>query len=327
MLRDDYPLGVPCWVDTFQPDPAAAAAFYSAVFGWVFDAPAAGGYLTARLGEHRVAGIGQAPEGAPAFWCTYVRVDRVDFSLAQVAGEGGAVLAGPLSAGAGGSMGVVSDPAGIAFALCDQLGAELVNEPNTWAMGALHTPDLAAAGEFYGALFGWQLEPVPGAPLSLWRLPGYVGGAPGQPIPRDVVAVATTRHRDRPAALGRQLPGGRRGRDVRARRGRRRHAPDAADGCPRVPQRGDRRPAGRRGRDQRAERCVTLATVPPPDGGIGSAPYAQALAGSVTQTRMLSRILSALTREIPTAHDRATSHFHAGPRGPYPCHDERCRTR
>ena len=124
MLRDDYPLGVPCWVDTFQPDPESAAAFYSAVFGWVFDAPAAGGYLTARLGEHRVAGIGQAPEGAPAFWCTYVRVDRVDFSLAQVAGEGGAVLAGPLSAGAGGSMGVVSDPAGVAFALCDQLGAE-----------------------------------------------------------------------------------------------------------------------------------------------------------------------------------------------------------
>ena len=192
MLRDDYPLGVPCWVDTFQPDPESAAAFYSVVFGWVFDAPAAGGYLTARLGEHRVAGIGQAPAGAPAFWCTYVRVDRVDFSLAQVAAEGGTVLVGPLSAGAGGSMGVVSDPAGIAFALCDQLGAEVVNEPNTWAMGALHTPDLSAAGDFYGALFGWQLEPVPGTPLSVWRLPGYVGGAPGQALPRDVVAVATT---------------------------------------------------------------------------------------------------------------------------------------
>ena len=36
--------------------------------------------------------------------------------------------------------------------------------------------------------------------------------------------------------------------------------------------------------DQRAARCVTLATVPPPDGGIGSAPHAQALAESITQT-------------------------------------------
>ena len=33
---------------------------------------------------------------------------------------------------------------------------------------------------------------MPGAGLSLWRLPGYVGGAPGQPLPQDVVAVATT---------------------------------------------------------------------------------------------------------------------------------------
>ena len=28
---------------------------------------------------------------------------------------------------------------------------------------------------------------APGAPVFLFRLPGYVGGEPGQPIPRDVV--------------------------------------------------------------------------------------------------------------------------------------------
>ena len=43
----------------------------------------------------------------------------------------------------------------------------------------------------YGAVFGWQLQPVPGAPLAFWRLPGYVGGQPDQPMPRDVVAVMT----------------------------------------------------------------------------------------------------------------------------------------
>jgi hypothetical protein len=42
---------------------------------------------------------------------------------------------------------------------------------------------------------------------------------------------------------------------------------------------------------------------------------------------MLSRILDALTREIPTPHDTTTGHFHAGPRGPYACFDERCRAR
>jgi uncharacterized protein len=29
--REDYPAGVPCWVDTSQPD---AARFYSGLFGW-----------------------------------------------------------------------------------------------------------------------------------------------------------------------------------------------------------------------------------------------------------------------------------------------------
>ena len=32
--RDGYIPGVPCWVDTSQPDPEAAAAFSGALFGW-----------------------------------------------------------------------------------------------------------------------------------------------------------------------------------------------------------------------------------------------------------------------------------------------------
>src|SRR2546430_7568957 len=32
--RDGYLPGVPCWVETTQPDPDAAAAFYGGLFGW-----------------------------------------------------------------------------------------------------------------------------------------------------------------------------------------------------------------------------------------------------------------------------------------------------
>ena len=32
--RDGYIPGVPCWVDTNQPDPDAAAEFYGGLFGW-----------------------------------------------------------------------------------------------------------------------------------------------------------------------------------------------------------------------------------------------------------------------------------------------------
>ncbi len=34
--RDGYMAGVPCWIDTSQPDPRAAAEFYGKLFGWEF---------------------------------------------------------------------------------------------------------------------------------------------------------------------------------------------------------------------------------------------------------------------------------------------------
>jgi predicted enzyme related to lactoylglutathione lyase len=50
----------------------------------------------------------------------------------------------------------------------------------------LRTPDPEGAKAFYGAVLGWTTEAF--GPMLLWRLPGYVGGVPEQPVPRDVVA-------------------------------------------------------------------------------------------------------------------------------------------
>jgi predicted enzyme related to lactoylglutathione lyase len=197
--RTDYPIGAPCWVETLQPDPRDAAQFYGQLLGWRFDEPGpmpeglSGQYLTARIGARLVAGIGQAPRTAPtALWATYIRVEKVEDTISRAAGAGGAVMIGPLDAGTDGRLAVVTDPAGVAFGLWqpgERMGAQLVNEPGTWAMSALHTPNAELAQAFYGAVFGWHLQPVPEAPLAFWRLPGYVGGDVGQPIPRDVVAV------------------------------------------------------------------------------------------------------------------------------------------
>jgi uncharacterized protein len=35
--RDGYIPGVPCWVDTSQPDPESAIDFYGGLFGWGFE--------------------------------------------------------------------------------------------------------------------------------------------------------------------------------------------------------------------------------------------------------------------------------------------------
>lgn len=78
-----YPPGVPCWVDTWQPDPQIAARFYGALLGWEFDEPRPmpggleGQYLVARLGGLAVAGIGQAPGNlTAAVWSTHICVER-----------------------------------------------------------------------------------------------------------------------------------------------------------------------------------------------------------------------------------------------------------
>jgi predicted enzyme related to lactoylglutathione lyase len=202
--RDEYPAGVPCWVETLQPDPGAALDFYGALLGWEFSAPAPmpgglpGEYFVAHLDGCAVAGIGALPDpaGSPvAIWNTQVRVDDADAAGDRATSAGGSLVLGPLDAPGEGRGAVLVDPTGAAFSVWEargRAGAQLVNEPGTWAMSSLHTPDPPAAAAFYGALFGWQAEPMaPGAPIILFRLPGYVGGEPGQPVPRDVVAVMT----------------------------------------------------------------------------------------------------------------------------------------
>ena len=180
-----YPPGTPCWVDTLQREPLAALDFYGPLFGWEFSEPGPGGYVVARLDGHDVAGIGALPSEGPAIWSTYVRVEDAGAELA-----GATLLAGPLDVAPAGRLAVFADPTGAAICVWEpgeREGAQLVNEPNTWLMSSLHTPDPVAAGAFYAAAFGWQAESL--GPITLFRLPGYVGGHAQQTLPRDMVAV------------------------------------------------------------------------------------------------------------------------------------------
>ena len=55
-------------------------------------------------------------------------------------------------------------------------------------MSSLSTPDLDGAKAFYGSVFGWETDTFSMGEISatLWRLPGFVGGEPSQPVPADV---------------------------------------------------------------------------------------------------------------------------------------------
>jgi predicted enzyme related to lactoylglutathione lyase len=197
--RDDYEPGVPCWIDALLPDPDAAMAFYAGLFGWEFEGPGdmpgdpPGRYYVARLRGRDVAGVGSQPVGSAPSWNTYVSVASADEAARATGEAGGAVLTAPLDAPPAGRLAVLADPAGAAFSVWEpgeRKGAQLVNEPGAWAMSHLTTPDPERAAAFYGAVFGWTTETFgegAGA-ITMFRLPGYVGGEPRQPVSREVIA-------------------------------------------------------------------------------------------------------------------------------------------
>lgn len=181
--RDDYPAGVPCWVDTFQPDAAAAATFYGELFGWEFEQRAPDGeieYLVARLRGSAVCAVAPQPPGAPpqATWNTYVAVASADEAVERVKAAAGELLAGPFDVRDAGRMAVIADPAGAVLHLWQagtRKGAQLVNAPGSWNWSNLETGDAAVVQDFYWEVFGWEADAMSfgGADSAMLRLPGY----------------------------------------------------------------------------------------------------------------------------------------------------------
>jgi len=177
--RDGYPPGVPCWIDTTQPDPDAAADFYSGLFGWELEnTPGSEAkYLVARLRGLDAAGISSPMgEGPPmAAWNTYVWVESADETAAKVGDAGGQVMAEPFDVMEAGRMAVCTDPEGAVFSIWqprEHRGAQIVNEHGAVNFNGLNTRDADGAKAFYGSVFGWDvLELGPGN--AMWRLQGY----------------------------------------------------------------------------------------------------------------------------------------------------------
>ena len=179
--RDRYIPGVPCWVDTSQPDPEAAVQFYSGLFGWEFDdvmPPGIdGSYFIGRIRGGDVAAVGSIPKDVEpvAVWNTYIWSDSVDADASRVTGAGGTVLVEPFDVMAAGRMAVCADPEGAGFNLWQakqRRGAQIVNEPGSLNFNGLNTRNREGAKKFYGQVFGWQTLAIGGG-FEAWTLPAY----------------------------------------------------------------------------------------------------------------------------------------------------------
>jgi uncharacterized protein len=178
--RNGYMPGVPCWVDTSQPDPAAVLDFYGGLFGWDFEdvmpPESDGNYFVGRIRGGEAAAVGSIPEGLPsvATWNTYVSVSSADETASKVRDAGGSAVMEPFDIPGSGRMAVFADPEGAVFAVWEAkefMGARIVNEHGSLNFNGLNTRDAEGAKSFYGSVFGWTTLPLPAG--EMWTLPGY----------------------------------------------------------------------------------------------------------------------------------------------------------
>ncbi len=166
-IRDDAPLGAPCWIDLTTSDIDRAQDFYGTVFGWTFESagPEYGGYTNAAKDGHLVAGLmANRPEVEfPDHWGVHFRTADINASLAAVKAAGGSVYLEAMEVPAKGYVGLAMDPSGAFFGLWQPLehrGFEVIGEAGAPVWHQLTTREFAAAVDFYREVLGWRTETV-----------------------------------------------------------------------------------------------------------------------------------------------------------------------
>jgi predicted enzyme related to lactoylglutathione lyase len=169
MIVTSHKPGAFCWPELGTTDDAAAAKFYSGLFGWdMFEAPIGEGqiYRMMQIGGKDVAAIYSMAgnpdlRGVPPHWGAYVSVTSADDAVAKAASLGGAVIVPPFDVFEHGRMAVLQDPTGATFSVWQpnkHIGVSRINEPGALCWTELATRDVAAAERFYTSLFGWGLK-------------------------------------------------------------------------------------------------------------------------------------------------------------------------
>ncbi len=112
--------GLFSWFELSTTDGAAAADFYSRLFGWEMSPTETpfGLYRRIMVGDVGIGGIMESlPAGVPPHWHGYVTVDDVDQRAAAAASLGATVNAGPFDVPEVGRMAHILDPFGAPLAL------------------------------------------------------------------------------------------------------------------------------------------------------------------------------------------------------------------
>jgi predicted enzyme related to lactoylglutathione lyase len=116
------PIGAFCWEELYTSDPAAAAKFYVAAFGYSVeetDMGPMGIYRILKRGDRQTAGVMKSVPGGPQqpHWLEYVAVKSVDDSTRNAKELGAQVHVQPTDIPKVGRFSVIGDPTAAAIAL------------------------------------------------------------------------------------------------------------------------------------------------------------------------------------------------------------------
>ena len=102
------------WSELTTPDPKAAVAFYTKVFGWKPEVMHLGpmDYTVVKAGEVAIGGITTGQPEAPIAWTPYVTVDNIDETVKLAESLGAKVCFPPTDIPEVGRFAILRDPQG-----------------------------------------------------------------------------------------------------------------------------------------------------------------------------------------------------------------------
>lgn len=155
--------GVPAWIDLTTSDPAGAAEFYGALFGWTLAGEEGEAYRII-LSDGRPLGGVLASDADIAGFGVYLRVSDMDAACAAAVDNGGAVVMQPIAFGSLSRRALLLDPGG---ALVGAWEPDSFRGFNAVGHGVpvwfeLFTGKLEDTAKFYSQVFEWDVTAVSG---------------------------------------------------------------------------------------------------------------------------------------------------------------------
>lgn len=161
--------GMFCWNDLGTSDLESASKFYEGLFHWRFkDSKTADNrpYRVLKAEDKELGGMYSLRQttlssGVPPHWLPYISVDNAQETVTKARGLGAKIIKEPFDLGNNGTIAVMQDPVGAAFAIWQPKayeGRQISEKPNTVAWNELVTRDTEGAIRFYSELFGWSVD-------------------------------------------------------------------------------------------------------------------------------------------------------------------------